>query len=307
MRIYDPRVGRFLSTDPVAIDYPWLTPYQFAGNMPTHAIDLDGLEPMVPIEAYSNKGDPMGGVKGAADITFKAIGNFFKGMGKVVFGTLGAFTQMTGAAEYGDRIPKNEFARQFPSIANNNIAKDLVLPIFTTPIELANRVKKNPDDAELWGEVAGILAIAKGGKYTGKFLSGDFGLKVDLMGGPNSRYVDFINYDKNAKSGINDVVGNYKNHFGENTVREILVDKPQTDFLAEVQSSIVKNGTITIRGQLSNKFFKLIWDSKAKGLENFDVMPNSRKSGMSNEGYKRSDGTSLGGENNLNEIILIKK
>ena len=45
MRIYDPRVGRFLSVDPLAREYPWYTPYQFAGNTPIWAIDLDGEEP----------------------------------------------------------------------------------------------------------------------------------------------------------------------------------------------------------------------------------------------------------------------
>ena len=45
MRIYDPRLGRFLSVDPIAREYPWYTPYQFAGNMPIRYIDLDGLEP----------------------------------------------------------------------------------------------------------------------------------------------------------------------------------------------------------------------------------------------------------------------
>ena len=46
MRMYDPRVGRFLSVDPIENNYPWYTPYQFAGNMPIWAIDLDGLEEM---------------------------------------------------------------------------------------------------------------------------------------------------------------------------------------------------------------------------------------------------------------------
>jgi len=46
-RIYDPRVARFLSVDPLAPDYPWYTPYQFAGNTPIQAIDLDGLEPLL--------------------------------------------------------------------------------------------------------------------------------------------------------------------------------------------------------------------------------------------------------------------
>ena len=46
-RIYDPRLGRFLSTDPLFQSYPFYTPYQFAGNKPIWAIDLDGLEEWV--------------------------------------------------------------------------------------------------------------------------------------------------------------------------------------------------------------------------------------------------------------------
>jgi RHS repeat-associated protein len=45
MRIYDPRIGRFLSMDPLAGKYPWYTPYQFAGNSPIGFIDRDGEEP----------------------------------------------------------------------------------------------------------------------------------------------------------------------------------------------------------------------------------------------------------------------
>jgi RHS repeat-associated protein len=44
MRVYDPRVGRFLSIDPLTKPYPELTPYQFASNRPIDAIDLDGAE-----------------------------------------------------------------------------------------------------------------------------------------------------------------------------------------------------------------------------------------------------------------------
>ena len=44
MRIYDPRLGKFLSVDPITKDYPELTPYQFASNTPIWAIDIDGLE-----------------------------------------------------------------------------------------------------------------------------------------------------------------------------------------------------------------------------------------------------------------------
>ncbi|MDQ6755384.1 MAG: RHS repeat-associated core domain-containing protein [Bacteroidota bacterium] len=43
-RIYDPRLVRFKSIDPLAKAYPELTPYQFASNSPIMGIDLDGRE-----------------------------------------------------------------------------------------------------------------------------------------------------------------------------------------------------------------------------------------------------------------------
>jgi RHS repeat-associated protein len=44
LRIYDPRIGRFLSVDPLTGSFPSLTPYQFAENRPIIATDLDGAE-----------------------------------------------------------------------------------------------------------------------------------------------------------------------------------------------------------------------------------------------------------------------
>jgi RHS repeat-associated protein len=57
-RQYDPRVARFLTIDGLADDYPWYTPYQFAGNKPIWAIDLDGLE-----EFFVNRYDSKNGYK----------------------------------------------------------------------------------------------------------------------------------------------------------------------------------------------------------------------------------------------------
>lgn len=55
MRIYDPRVGKFLSVDPLSKKYPWYTSYQFAGNTPIQAIDLDGAEEWMMQQAFSMK------------------------------------------------------------------------------------------------------------------------------------------------------------------------------------------------------------------------------------------------------------
>ena len=51
-RIYDPRLGKFLSTDPLTKSYPFYTPYQFAGNQPINSVDLDGLEEFSKYDTY---------------------------------------------------------------------------------------------------------------------------------------------------------------------------------------------------------------------------------------------------------------
>ena len=43
-RVYNPRLGRFLSQDPLSSFFPFYSPYQFAGNKPIWAIDLEGLQ-----------------------------------------------------------------------------------------------------------------------------------------------------------------------------------------------------------------------------------------------------------------------
>ncbi len=56
MRIYNGRLGKFLSVDPLTKSYPMLTPYQFAGNTPIWAIDIDGLEPWYSTEVGTSYG-----------------------------------------------------------------------------------------------------------------------------------------------------------------------------------------------------------------------------------------------------------
>jgi RHS repeat-associated protein len=55
MRIYDPRVGRFLSSDPLTQKYPQLTAYQFASNNPIAGVDMDGLEFISSFKAYQSQ------------------------------------------------------------------------------------------------------------------------------------------------------------------------------------------------------------------------------------------------------------
>lgn len=54
-RIYNAQLGKFLSIDPLSKSFPFYTPYQFAGNKPIWAIDLDGLE-----QYYTSSGELIG-------------------------------------------------------------------------------------------------------------------------------------------------------------------------------------------------------------------------------------------------------
>ena len=46
MRIYNPRLGRFFSVDPLTKSFPSLSVYQYASNSPIAHVDYDGLEAM---------------------------------------------------------------------------------------------------------------------------------------------------------------------------------------------------------------------------------------------------------------------
>jgi RHS repeat-associated protein len=88
LRIYDPRLGRFLSVDPLTQSFPWYTPYQYAGNTPIEATDLDGGEPdhqnvvdVVNTWAHDRPigGDPdQNGVKQAVAMLIDAVAGFWQ-------------------------------------------------------------------------------------------------------------------------------------------------------------------------------------------------------------------------------------
>jgi len=53
-RIYGPRLGKFLSIDPLTKSYPYYSPYHFAGNRPIDCIDLEGTEPKSVVKQSSH-------------------------------------------------------------------------------------------------------------------------------------------------------------------------------------------------------------------------------------------------------------
>ena len=52
-RVLDPRLGRFLSVDPLSSKFPFYSPFHYAGNKPIVAIDIDGLEDIYYMESFN--------------------------------------------------------------------------------------------------------------------------------------------------------------------------------------------------------------------------------------------------------------
>jgi RHS repeat-associated protein len=73
-RIYDPRVGRFLSLDPLIKDFPNLSPYAYAANNPTLYVDEDGKGPLWFLTDLLQR---QLGVTVTLGVTFEAKGGAF--------------------------------------------------------------------------------------------------------------------------------------------------------------------------------------------------------------------------------------
>ena len=58
-RIYDSRLGRFLSVDPLASEYPWNSTYAFAENDVIRCIDLEGAEKLEVKNSLYNTGQTL--------------------------------------------------------------------------------------------------------------------------------------------------------------------------------------------------------------------------------------------------------
>lgn len=58
-RLEGEKHSRFLSVDPLTRSFAYYTPYQYAGNTPIQAIDLDGLEPLSMVDATGKLTTPV--------------------------------------------------------------------------------------------------------------------------------------------------------------------------------------------------------------------------------------------------------
>jgi RHS repeat-associated protein len=175
-REYDYRIARFWSVDPLTSSYPWYTPYQFAGNTPIAASDLDGLGARIDITFNQEDEDYLNGIRTyneiKADRDARAVGAI---MGAGIVLTRGAILR------YGDRI--------VPWLYSNPTA-----PMTGTAV--------------LWGafldeEFPGPTHVddaARNARKTGKVM-------LDVFGGSKTKIRGAINVDPLANSGVPKEIG----------------------------------------------------------------------------------------------------
>ncbi|WP_312847245.1 RHS repeat-associated core domain-containing protein [Chitinophaga polysaccharea] len=143
MRIYDPRIGKFLSVDPLTKDYPWNSTYAFAENDVIRNIDLVGAEKLPYVQRFSyqqNGWDVLAAVNNAgvdflnivptvwnsgvstAESLGKGtylhdVGGEFKGIGNFV----------AGSAKYSFTTP---ITKQFTDVMTNPVNLELAAGIY---------------------------------------------------------------------------------------------------------------------------------------------------------------------------------
>src|SRR5574343_657535 len=105
MRVYDGRIGKFLSVDPLTRGFANLTPFQFASNSPIANIDLDGGEAkyfnITVVKTFDGKGKLVNETSTQVEDRTKEAGWFAAGAfiyrpcGDLGNGTLISFTDVS--------------------------------------------------------------------------------------------------------------------------------------------------------------------------------------------------------------------
>jgi RHS repeat-associated protein len=324
-RVHDPRIGRFLSVDPLRHSYPHNSNYSFSENRPIDKVEFEGLEASdPPLISYTSKWSYDGtwwiqrpfiwignvGVSGVNTVKSIPNGSYWiinEGIKGRSFTELGneVINDFSGGLEKSTWTELSEdfaFMVLTKSVLKKTQASPSIATKSLTPIEIIVERGK----ISVFKKIrAGIMMAVKKMKtfMSRKNKPKAYGNKVDLFGGEKSRYDGYLNFDIKAKKGIQGDISEYGNHFREGSVSDMIVDNPQVEFLENVSSSIESGGIITIRGNYSNNFFKEIYEGTASGMGEFNVL--ERIAEIDKSGMKKTDGSPIGGT--VKEITLQKK
>ncbi len=177
-RIYNPRLGKFLSVDPLFKSYPWYTPYQFAGNNPISFVDLDGKERDEPESDI----DPVEEASGGSFFG-KFVDKIVKAILKFTGGNIileGDQNSVEGLKNMSDELEKHVIKwNTFVSSSNKLKLEVLTVADILVPAELVHQIVtgknidgSSPTEADILINLAGVLPIgklAKGAKFFVKY------------------------------------------------------------------------------------------------------------------------------------------
>jgi hypothetical protein len=308
-------------------EYPWNSTYAFAENDVIRCIDLDGLEKVPINELWDVRGYIRGGDYYPSITTYSEGGKstYFKMV--LIHGDYYTLHQFTDGANKGNWLAySNQGTPSF--IVGNELVPGSYKGSIDQPISTDGYIFQwfcgkefsktlyfvnmfNLGNHGFWnnnGEAVSTKTLYDSWEEVvtnpynwvgaGHMTISAYKPKVSLMS--TERKPGFKNYDLKNNAGIVDDVANFSKHYDPSSVFRIEIANPQAPFLESVTNSMAKGGKIILRGQFANKNFSNIWD--AKTINGYKVL--SRTTGISSEGYFKTDGTPIKGT--MNEIILEK-
>lgn len=137
-RIYDPRLCRFLSVDPLTKEYPWYTPYQFSGNKPIWCVDIDGLEEGIATMFMVNNWEEQQKRYTSGEVSYEELALQRDNQSKATFiGAVGGLV-----VNFVMRLPKPvlNFIRE--ELIENAIESLTGIPVIVNPMDVLEQAGK---------------------------------------------------------------------------------------------------------------------------------------------------------------------
>ncbi len=172
-RIYDPRVGRFLSKDPLAAGYPWNSPYSFAENDVIRAIDLDGLEKVIYIIKITPKNisttklelQNAGPLGDGVAVQLKHNGEVHNFYGTSVASAIDFTKSYEGTGIPGHPFERYNDSRGNATIGNGHLMSDqdkTLYPITASnhPFVVGSKILQDDAETQFGSDYAGKVAMA---------------------------------------------------------------------------------------------------------------------------------------------------
>ncbi|MBS1581100.1 MAG: hypothetical protein JST66_02765 [Bacteroidetes bacterium] len=188
-RMHDPRIGRFLSIDPLAAKYPWNSPYAFSENQVIQFIELEGLEkaktkanhnatPRPNFDNLKKAGDHAAKANQAAKGILTTEVTVGANVGLGVHGSLGPAKAGAGVTVVGETVTARQEGWIAGSPQPTNVDADAVILGYGVELQLPDAVSVK----------MGGAALRAGVTYDGQRLEGTgrdtwtFGAEMEIGG-----------------------------------------------------------------------------------------------------------------------------